>query len=665
MVFVDRLTKTWILYLAAALVTGITASAADLPPLELFAVSDAIRVFEDGYGCTNTQSQSKEINVFGLRNETISAQCVVRAGQDLSGLTVTLQPLKQDGSTAQIPVENLSWNFVTGILVLTNTPKLRAADLTRPAPARFPDCLAEERQCDVTNGALKAIYLTLRIPADAEPGEYRGNLTAHSGESAVALPVTLTVYSLTIPDQRHVLVAEWFSTRQFKKFHGVEDAQSDRYWQILRMYAKNMVEHRQNTFLVSLGLIKSMVDDDGKYHFDFSEFDRFAQVFWDTGLMDALETGFVAQHIPGGWSSPEISIRKSYTVYEQVGGKAKKVGGEEYLSKFLPAFVAHLREKQWLDKTLFHICDEPANHNVASWQKASDFVHSHAPELRRIDAIETPHCLDRLEVWVPKLDHLSTWQDAFEDAQRRGNEMWFYTVGIYQGGSLMNKTVDVPLIETRLMHWLNYRYDLKGYLHWGLNAWTDDPWNAPGKHRGDGWHVYPTRDGLLDSLRWEQMRNGLQDYECLWLLEDKTRQFVATLSPRAAKLIEPRRRSQEIASKVVATYTDFSHDPQTLYAARRQVIEETLALDTPPRIILQTHPLEHSVVANNCTIDIHGWAEPGTRLTINKNQEVPVASDGVFFARVRPSRTGSVSFEAEGAKGRKVFDRQFSLQFQP
>ncbi|MFA7174122.1 MAG: glycoside hydrolase domain-containing protein [Kiritimatiellia bacterium] len=660
-----RLNVSLILHVAAVLSISGISSKADAPPLELFVVSDAVRVFEDGYGFTNRQSQSKEINVFGLRNETISAQCVVRAGQDLSKLTAALQPLKRDGSTAQIPAENLTWNFVTDILVLTNTPKLRKSDLTRPAPARFPDCLSEERQCGVTNGALKAIYLTLRIPEAAEPGEYRGSLTVSAGEAAASLPVTLTVYPLTLPDQRHMLVAEWFSTHQFKKFHDVESTQSERYWQILRAYAKNMVEHRQNTFRIGLSLIKTTMDEKGQYSYDFSEFDQFAQVFWDTGRMDAMETGFVANHVPGGWSSLEIKIREFFTVYEKIGGKTKKIGGEEFLTKFLPAFVNHLREKKWLDKTLFHICDEPANHNVTSWQQASDFVHRHAPELRRIDAIETPHCLDRLEVWVPKLDHLSTWQGAFENAQRLGNEIWFYTVGIFQGGSLMNKTVDVPLIETRLMHWLNYRYDLKGYLHWGLNAWTDDPWNAPGKHRGDGWHVYPKRDGLLNSLRWEQMRNGLQDYECLWLLEDKTRQLLATLSPRAAKLIKPRQRSLEIASQVVSTYTDFSHDPQTLYAARRQAIEETLAFDTSPRIILQTYPSEHSVMANNCTIDINGWAEPGTRLKINKNQEVSMAPDGVFFARVKPSHTGSFTVEAENEKGSKVLSRKFRLQFQP
>lgn len=635
------------------------AAPAAEAPLAMFPVSDAVRVFEDGYQCPDATGE--EIRLFGLRNETLSAQCVVRAGQDLPKLTVSLSPLRMEGSTAQIPAENVSWNFITSIFVEQNTPKVNRADLTRPAPARFPDCLAEDRECDLAKGALKAVYLTLRIPKDAEPGQYQGQVSAGAGSAQASLPIRLEVYPLTLPDQRHVMVTEWFSTSQFKKHHGIDSADTERFKTLLRAYAENMAEHRQNVFRVSLGLIQSVITADGELRPDFSTFDRWAQVFWDTGRMDLLETGFVASHGEGGWSSPEIRLDGA-SVKEESTGKQKRLAAEEYLPRFLPALVEHLREKNWLDKTIFHICDEPANHNVIAWREASDFVHRHAPQLRRVDAIETPHCLGRLEVWVPKLDHLATWQNAYEAAQRQGNELWFYTVGIFQGGSLMNKTVDVPLIESRLMHWLNYRYGLKGYLHWGFNAWTEDPWNAPGKHRGDGWHVYPKPGGLLNSLRWEQMRNGLQDYECLWLLEDKIARIRAELSPRVAELIEPRRRGVEIAGQVVRTYTDYSRDGEVLYAARRQAIEETLSLDASPRVILQTDPPEHSTVANDCGIDIHGWAEPGSRVKIN-GQETPVAPDGLLLAQARPSAEGTITVELENDKGRKTLQRKFRLQF--
>jgi hypothetical protein len=195
-------------------------------------------------------------------------------------------------------------------------------------------------------------------------------------------------------------------------------------------------------------------------------------------------------------------------------------------------------------------------------------------------------------------------------------------------------------------------------LHWGYNAWTDDPVNEPGKHRGDGWHVYPNKDGLLNSLRWEQMRNGLQDYECLWLLEDKIRQLRATLSPRVAELIQPRVRGVEIASQVVRTYSDYTRDPGVLYAARQQAIEELIDLDKPPRVILQTNPPEHAAMAANCAIDAHGWAEPGTRLKLN-GRAVPVEPDGLFLIQVPPSREGTLTLEAESDHGRKTMVRRF------
>ena len=628
-------------------------------PFECFATSDVVRVFEDGYD--NKISRQTAIDVFGLRNEVISAQCVVQAHEDLENLTISIASLKKDGGSAVIPPENVRWNFIGSIFIEENTPKVQKSDLIRPAPAWFPDYLNDERQCSLDKDALKAIYITINIPQDADPGEYNSQVTIKADDASISLPLTLTVYSPVLPDDRHIMVTEWFSSRQFRKHSAFDSSDPEGLRKILKFYAENMAEHRQNVFRVSMELIRSTLTTKGKLEFDFSRFDQWAQVFWDTGRMDLLETGFVARFGEDGWSGTDVVLR-DFRVEDKSTGESKTLPGEEFLPQFLPAFVEHLREKGWLEKTVFHICDEPSNHNIMAWRKASDFIYRHAPELRRIDAIETPHCLDRLEIWVPKLDHLATWQDTYEDAQRQGYELWFYTVGIFQGGSFPNKTADVPLIESRLLHWLNYRFDLKGYLHWGLNAWTDDPFNAPGKHRGDGWHVYPKDDGLMDSLRWEQMRNGLQDYECLWILQNKIDLMRTAFSKRVSELIDPSRRGVEIASQVVQTYSEYSKDPNVLYAAKHQVIDEILDLDKSPLVILQTIPLEHSAVANNCSIDVHGWAEPGTEIKVNGRQ-LPVASDGLFIEQVRPSSEGTIVLEAENSGGNKTIIRRFKLLY--
>ena len=81
-------------------------------------------------------------------------------------------------------------------------------------------------------------------------------------------------------------------------------------------------------------------------------------------------------------------------------------------------------------------------------------------------------------------------------------------------------------------------------------------------------------------------------------------------------------------------------------------------------MIIQTNPPEHVLVANNCSIDVHGWVEPGTKIKLN-GHEVPVAADGLVLQETPPSREGTVVVEAENSKGRKTTVRKFRLQFEP
>jgi len=626
-------------------------------PFECFAVSDLVRIFEDGYNCPKPQDS---LEIFGIRNECVSAQFVIKANQDLQKVTVSLGPLKHISHSTSLPATALEWNFVGSILIEENTPKYRKSDLIRPAPARFPDYLAEDSEVFVKKDMFKAVYLTIKIPRYAETGDYKGNVTIQADKTEISLPLHLKVYPLTLPDERHLMVTEWYTTGYFKKFHDIDASDSERFYEMLRIYAENMAEHRQNVFRISLDLITFKQAADGNLKFDFSRFDKWADTFWETGYMDLLETGFVARFGEGGWSSNEILLRDFRVQMESTGEKIS-LPGREFLPQFLPALENHLREKGWLEKTVFHIADEPSNHNVMSWRDASEFVHQQAPALRRMDAIETTHCFDRLEIWVPKLDHLATWYDVFKRAQNQGYELWFYTVGIFQKGSYPNKTVDVPLIESRILHWLNYRFGLKGYLHWGFNHWTDNPFEAPGQHRGDGWHVYPKKDGLINSLRWEQMRNGIQDYEYLWMLEDKISKIKAGLGERLS-IIEPSRRGMEIASQIVKTLDTYDKNPGTLYDVKKQIINELLDLDITPKIIVQTNPIEHSTVVNDCAIDVFGWAETGTKVVVN-GRSLPLSDDGLFMENVSLSRDNTIVIEAEHEKGNKKIVRSFEVLY--
>jgi hypothetical protein len=130
------------------------------------------------------------------------------------------------------------------------------------------------------------------------------------------------------------------------------------------------------------------------------------------------------------------------------------------------------------------------------------------------------------------------------------------------------------------------------------------------------------------------------------------------MSPRVSSLIDPRQRGVEIAAGVVRTTDDYSNDPNVLYTAKRQIINELLGLDQSPRLIVQTTPIERSRVASGASIDMHGWAEPGTQITIN-GTAVPVADDGLFLENIPLSSRRTITVEARNQKEKKQVVRLF------
>jgi len=225
------------------------------------------------------------------------------------------------------------------------------------------------------------------------------------------------------------------------------------------------------------------------------------------------------------------------------------------IEQFLPALVKHLEAEGWLEKTVLHIADEPIPVNVESWKAASRRVHAVAPKLRRIDAIHVEGLPGDLEVWVPQLNFFDDYYASLHEAQQRGEcELWFYTAWVPQG-KYPNRLMDFALIKPRLLHWINFLYGATGYLHWGLNWWdlkqgTFSP--------GDEWIVYPGKNGPRGSLRWEAMRDGLEDYEYFKLL--------------AAKRGEA--RAMELGHELMRTITDYDRDPEKLFRLRRQMAME-------------------------------------------------------------------------------------------
>ena len=106
-----------------------------------------------------------------------------------------------------------------------------------------------------------------------------------------------------------------------------------------------------------------------------------------------------------------------------------------------------------------------------------------------------------------------------------------------------------------------------------MNYWTGDPWQDPLTYpggNGDGSLVYPGEDGPVNSLRWETVRDGIEDYDTLAVLESLVRRAEAEgacrdLCKRAAEALD--------VGPVTESFTEYTESPETILARRAQVAE--------------------------------------------------------------------------------------------
>lgn len=151
------------------------------------------------------------------------------------------------------------------------------------------------------------------------------------------------------------------------------------------------------------------------------------------------------------------------------------------------------------------------------------------PGIKIIEACHTKDVAKTIDVWVPELDFLSKDYSFYQQRQQKGDQVWFYTC-LAPKGNFANRFLDLPLIKTRLLHWINFKYGITGYLHWGFNMWNQHPFEEttdinlesgnilPG---GDSWIVYPGYHKLYTSIRLETMLDGINDYALLKMLDKK------------------------------------------------------------------------------------------------------------------------------------------------
>ncbi len=554
------------------------------------------------------------LKLFAARNQTVGGQIVIRAGT----VPVRVGQLRCDGirsedGTATIRGENFSWAFIEYFHVEKNSTLTPTQELARTAPADFPDAFSEAREITVPANMNQPIWVQFRVPANARPGTYVGMVRGVVDNDELQVPVSLTVYDFALPSATRLFVTVWVDLGALER-HQQAPIYSQAWWDLIDRVAAIMQAHHQNVILTPWTLIRARKTASGKPELDFERFDRWVRIFLSRGFK-RIEIAHVGGREHGQWED------KTFVASEMACESPE--GAKLSIEEWLPLLQAHLEDMGWLERCMIHVADEPIEVNLQSWKELSNRVRRAAPQLRRIDAVHVPDLAGALEVWVPQLNYLEQWLPKFKAAQQKGAELWYYTAWVPQG-RYPNRLMDFPLIKTRMLHWINYTSGTTGYLHWGWNFWDVrfDQF-AP----GDNWIVWPGTKSPRSSIRYEAMREGIEDYEYLCLLEDAVRKAARATG---AKDLDPRAFVLRFAAALAPTFQDYSRNPAVLFSVRNSVARAIESLGRPlPTAILATK------VGGDA--ELSGFAPPGAVLRIGETQAV-AGEDGSFTLAITPAR---------------------------
>jgi hypothetical protein len=472
-----------------------------------------------------------ELNIPAARNGRFAFQVAVRngAGRRLS-VKCAATP---DGSDLNVQIRRVGYVPMRHLTIETDFADLEGVE---HSPGLVPDPLFVEDSTVLGPLETKSFWLTVTVSSDAKPGARKIDVTIDADDKSThKLSATLDVSQLVIQPRKDFPVTHWWRAEAIWDHYKTGMWEDERLWTLMEAYLRNYVEHGNDVVFVPLffmrrepfkrpaQLLTVTSPSPGKYEFDWTQTRRFIDLARKCGIQR-----FEWPHLWIYWG-----VENPIRVYTWENGQARmlwspdeKATGETYLTflrQFLPAYHEFLKSNDLLDKSFFHLSDEPGgDQHVRNYEKARQVLRELAPWMKVMDALSDIEYGRKGLTDIP-IPIVSSAQRYIDE----GIPHWVYYCCAPRGAWL-NRFMDTPLTKIRMSGWIFYKQGARGFLHWGYNYWhrmereeLTDPFAEssggewPGIPAGDPFVVYPGKDGPIDSIRWEVFAESLQDYAIL------------------------------------------------------------------------------------------------------------------------------------------------------
>ena len=392
------------------------------------------------------------------------------------------------------------------------------------------------------------LWITVAVPEDAAAGQYRGTLvvTANNAKPQ-SVDIRLEVWDFALPKHTHLRTALSFRGMSAKLYPDRDVAA------LTAKYEDWMLE---------------------EYHLNPGSIYAGGPPSWDADrLRELMGMGLNAINLCYVYAprEPDFDEEKHWKRFEEQMAQVE-------------AYLPVVEEAGARDLCYIYCFDErPAAQLDVVFQSAEK-IKARWPDIEVMTtAYDQTFGLERengaaMDIWVPLTPHFDGNAERVAEAREKGRDIWWY-ICIGPKNPHANWFVEYTAIEPRLiMGAMTAKYEPGGFLYYAVNRWpvndkviTGGPrtdWDPASykNNNGDGSIMCAGPDGPLATIRLENIRDGIEDYEYYVLLRELLAEKGGPAEPG------------DVPTEVVESLTTFTYDPAVVVAERERVAREILRL---------------------------------------------------------------------------------------
>lgn len=434
-----------------------------------------------------------------------------------------------------------------------------------------------------------AFWFSVFVPKGTPSGDYTANVSVED----ILIPVNLHVFNFAIPDEVHVKSQMGLSFQAFLNKYSVTGTDLD-YWFYVDKIKQFFIDHRltPKSTLWPGGVTSSggapfieydcngtLSDSYGIWGFELLA-DKY---FNGTGFNNG--TGF-PYYMAAMFKNNDSSLdQRPQTFCGLTRSESDWLANPDSpynkaWFNYMAALENYLNSIGYLERSYYYIANEPQDqpdYDAVAWY--SQELKKTAPQFKLMVSEEPrPEIYNhpvfkgsKIDIWLPVLNNYDPVV-SHKREKNHGEVTWIYFLHGTRPPFFNPITLDHPGIENKFLGWFLWKYRIQGIAYYVLNHWSQNPWTDPMSYNQNGelFMLYPPSETnepiaygsnnhrFVPSIRFELMRDSLEDYEYLYLLNSSALPQVEVENPADA-----------LADKIIKGLTSYNRRSEYLYNLRR------------------------------------------------------------------------------------------------